>query len=219
MQFIPSTWAIVGVDADADGRRDPQDIYDASLGSAVYLCSGPDDLSTTAGQRSAVFRYNHSQRYVDLVLAIERAYLRGDFDSVPDGTTTTSFALGDTPLADPGRHPRHHHGHHGHHSHQGPHGPSDQPTQEPTSGPTDSPTTGPTGGPTHAPTSHPSSQPTIPIPPVTVPGGGPTVSVPPVPNPVPTVLSLTQAIVQCVSDGLQQGTAAFAACVQRLTGG
>src|SRR4051794_11885787 len=33
LQFIPSTWAIVGVDADNDGQRDPQDIYDASLGS------------------------------------------------------------------------------------------------------------------------------------------------------------------------------------------
>ena len=84
MQFIPSTWAIVGVDADNDGRRDPQDIYDASLGSAVYLCSGTDDLGTDAGQRAAVYRYNHSQRYVDLVLAIKQAYLAGDFSSVPE---------------------------------------------------------------------------------------------------------------------------------------
>jgi membrane-bound lytic murein transglycosylase B len=35
MQFIPSTWAIVGVDADNDGQRNPQDVYDAALGSAV----------------------------------------------------------------------------------------------------------------------------------------------------------------------------------------
>ncbi len=97
MQFIPSTWAIVGVDADNDGQRNPQDIYDASLGSAVYLCSGSDDLGTDAGQRSAVFRYNHSQRYVDLVLAITRAYLDGDFSSVPNGTTTTGFSFGTPP--------------------------------------------------------------------------------------------------------------------------
>ena len=45
MQFIPSTWMVVGVDGDADGRRDPQDIDDASLATAVYLCSGRDDLS------------------------------------------------------------------------------------------------------------------------------------------------------------------------------
>ena len=49
MQFIPSTWTVVGVDADGDGRRDPQDIDDASLATAVYLCSGTDDLATRRG--------------------------------------------------------------------------------------------------------------------------------------------------------------------------
>jgi Transglycosylase SLT domain len=78
MQFIPSTWTVVGVDADADGRRDPQDIDDASLAAAVYLCSGTDDLSTTEGQRAAVFRYNHSETYVDNVLAIMAGYLHAD---------------------------------------------------------------------------------------------------------------------------------------------
>jgi len=86
MQFIPSTWAVVGVDADGDGVRNPQDIDDAALGTAVYLCSGSDDLGTDEGLRSAVFRYNHSQSYVDLVLAIMDAYLQGDFTSTPNGT-------------------------------------------------------------------------------------------------------------------------------------
>ena len=49
MQFIPSTWSVVGVDADGDGQRNPQDIDDAALATAVYLCSGDDDLSTDAG--------------------------------------------------------------------------------------------------------------------------------------------------------------------------
>src|SRR5689334_2121848 len=70
MQFIPSTWSVVGVDADGDGQRNPQDIDDAALATAVYLCSGDDDLGSAAGQRSSVFRYNHSQSYVDLVLSI-----------------------------------------------------------------------------------------------------------------------------------------------------
>ncbi|HEX6150227.1 lytic transglycosylase domain-containing protein [Nocardioides sp.] len=88
MQFIPSTWSVVGVDGDNDGKRNPQDIDDAALASAVYLCSGKDDLSTEKGQRAAVYRYNHSDEYVDLVLAFMKAYLEGDFTSVPNGVTS-----------------------------------------------------------------------------------------------------------------------------------
>ncbi|GAA1922481.1 hypothetical protein GCM10009737_24970 [Nocardioides lentus] len=88
MQFIPSTWSVVGVDADGDGERNPQDIDDAALASAVYLCSGDEDLSTTAGQRSAVFRYNNSEDYVDLVLSIMEAYSQGDYSSVPTATAS-----------------------------------------------------------------------------------------------------------------------------------
>ena len=93
MQFIPSTWAVVGVDGDSDGKRDPQDIDDAALASAVYLCSGEEDLSGEAGQRAAVHRYNHSNDYVDLVLSIMTAYLDGDYLSVPDTTTTAAGVL------------------------------------------------------------------------------------------------------------------------------
>ena len=89
MQFIPGTWNVVGVDGDGDGERDPQDIDDASLATAVYLCSGSEDLSTRTGQESAVYRYNHSQEYVDLVLSIMNAYMEGDFSSVPNGTSST----------------------------------------------------------------------------------------------------------------------------------
>lgn len=86
MQFIPSTWASVKVDADGDGQRNPQDIDDAALASAVYLCSGDDDLSTRAGQEASVFRYNHSRAYVDLVLRIMEAYSQGDYTAIPSGT-------------------------------------------------------------------------------------------------------------------------------------
>jgi hypothetical protein len=107
MQFIPSTWSVVGVDADGDAKRNPQDIDDAALATAVYLCSGPDDLSSTEGQRSAVFRYNHSQAYVDLVLSVMNAYLDGDFTSVPNGTTSAGFFV-------PDPNPPAHHGNNGH---------------------------------------------------------------------------------------------------------
>ena len=88
MQFIPSTWSVVGVDADGDGKRNPQDIDDAALASAVYLCSGDDDLGTIAGRRASVFRYNHSQAYVDLVLRVRDAYLAGDYTAVPNYITS-----------------------------------------------------------------------------------------------------------------------------------
>jgi hypothetical protein len=87
MQFIPSTWSVVGVDADGDGQRNPQDIDDAALATAVYLCSGKDDLGTDGGRRSSVFRYNHSQQYVDLVLRLMEAYSQGDYTAVPAGTS------------------------------------------------------------------------------------------------------------------------------------
>ena len=86
MQFIPSTWSSVKVDADGDGQRNPQDIDDATLASGVYLCSGTDDLGTRAGQEAAVFRYNHSRQYVDLVLRIMDAYSQGDYSAIPSGT-------------------------------------------------------------------------------------------------------------------------------------
>lgn len=86
MQFIPSTWQVVKVDADGDGERNPQDIDDAALASSVYLCSGKDDLSTRAGQEAAVYRYNRSDDYVQLVLRIMEAYSSGDFTAVPSGT-------------------------------------------------------------------------------------------------------------------------------------
>jgi len=99
MQFIPSTWSMVGVDADGDGKRDPQDINDAALATAVYLCSGNEDLSSLSGQRAAVFRYNHSQSYVATVLGVASAYRAGDYTSVPDNTVTTDWTF--TPSTPP----------------------------------------------------------------------------------------------------------------------
>ncbi|MDZ5622704.1 lytic transglycosylase domain-containing protein [Nocardioides bizhenqiangii] len=102
MQFIPSTWSIVGVDADGDAKRNPQDIDDAALATAVYLCSGKDDLSTVVGQRAAVYRYNHSQAYVDLVLSIMDAYLEGDFTTIPNNTTVAGYIVPEAPSYNPG---------------------------------------------------------------------------------------------------------------------
>ncbi|EGD42401.1 LpqU protein [Nocardioidaceae bacterium Broad-1] len=116
MQFIPSTWSTVGVDADGDGRRDPQDVDDAALAAAVYLCSGSADLSTEAGQRSAVLRYNHSEAYVSAVLQIAEGYRLGTFEA-PTGVVLPAAQIPVTtaedleplsaasPSADPRRRP------------------------------------------------------------------------------------------------------------------
>lgn len=73
MQFIPGTWRRWQRDGSGDGINDPQNIYDGALTAAVYLCnSGPLDVDE--GLRRAVFAYNRSNAYVDLVLARGRTY-------------------------------------------------------------------------------------------------------------------------------------------------
>src|SRR5437899_2045322 len=79
MQFLPASWRAVGRDGNRDAVIDPQDINDAALAAGVYLCAGPGDLSDAAQLRASVFRYNHSQRYVDLVVAVMEQYGLGGY--------------------------------------------------------------------------------------------------------------------------------------------
>ncbi len=74
LQFIPTTWAVVGVDADGDGRRSPDDIDDAALAAGAYLCAGTSRLDTPGPARAALLRFNHSEAYVSLVLAYAESY-------------------------------------------------------------------------------------------------------------------------------------------------
>ena len=71
MQFIPSTWSIWGHGGN------PNNVYDAALTAGRYLCAGGGNLSTSAGQVAAVFSYNHSDSYVQQVLARAYAYSGG----------------------------------------------------------------------------------------------------------------------------------------------
>ncbi|MFI5609098.1 lytic transglycosylase domain-containing protein [Amycolatopsis sp. NPDC051903] len=82
-QFIPGTWRGYASDGNGDGVSDPDNIYDETLATARYLCSGGLDLSTDQMQRVAVRRYNNSQSYVDTVMAYAAAY-RGGVSSLPD---------------------------------------------------------------------------------------------------------------------------------------
>ncbi|GAA1257723.1 lytic murein transglycosylase [Oryzihumus leptocrescens] len=74
MQFIPGTWLRAGVDADGDGRADPQDVDDAAAAAAAYLCSHGRDLARAADLRAAVLAYNHSGDYLTTVLGWMRTF-------------------------------------------------------------------------------------------------------------------------------------------------
>jgi len=74
MQFIPSTWERWAADGDGDGVEDPQDVDDAALAAAHYLCSSGEDLATGSGWSAAVYSYNHSNPYVRAVYDASRAY-------------------------------------------------------------------------------------------------------------------------------------------------
>ena len=158
MQLAPSTWAVVGVDGDGDGRRNPYDIDDASLAVSVLLCQGDDDLRKRHGRVSAVKRVNDDRTFIETVLAVDRAYRTqlsetADDDPIivaktpytPDLPTDLPTDDDFTPV-DPTDDPT----------------PSDEPTDPvtwptpelPTEDPTDP--TGPTDGPTDCPTDAPS---------------------------------------------------------------
>ena len=76
MQFIPSTWRRWASDANLDGHGDPQQIDDAALAAARYLCAGGRDLSVPADWWAAVFSYNNSVPYGQKVFGLADGYAR-----------------------------------------------------------------------------------------------------------------------------------------------
>ncbi|RLV65885.1 Secreted protein [Streptomyces sp. CBMAI 2042] len=119
MQFIPSTWATWGQDANGDGRKDPNNIYDAALAAGRYLCAGGRNLAVAADLDRAVLSYNQSTEYLRTVRSWFAYYQRGTHE-VPDGS-------GVLPTA--------------------PSTPTPSPTPTPTPSPTPGGTTGPTPSP------------------------------------------------------------------------
>ncbi|MEU6662816.1 lytic transglycosylase [Streptomyces sp. NPDC046821] len=105
MQFIPSTWAWAGRDGNGDGKKDPNNIYDAALAAGHYLCRGDRDLSQSSDLRSAILSYNQSQEYLNTVLSWLEFYRRGTHE-VPDGTGVQPGGRSDgapDPKPNPGR--------------------------------------------------------------------------------------------------------------------
>lgn len=73
LQFIPGTWVRWGADGNADGVADPNQIDDAALAAARYLCHS-GSMTTPDGWRAAIFSYNHLDTYVDDVAIAANRY-------------------------------------------------------------------------------------------------------------------------------------------------
>jgi len=77
MQFLPGTWSRYASDGDGDGKADVQNVYDASLAAARYLCSGGLNLRDPSQVMAAILRYNNSIAYARNVLGWAAAYATG----------------------------------------------------------------------------------------------------------------------------------------------
>jgi len=66
MQFLPSTWERWGADGDGDGVADVDDLDDAALAAARYLCAA-GDLTDASTWIAAVSGYNPGVEYNNAV--------------------------------------------------------------------------------------------------------------------------------------------------------
>src|SRR5438105_3976927 len=91
MQFLPSTWAKYGVDANGDGKRDPYNPVDAIFAAASYLKAAGGDKDI----KRAIFAYNHAGWYVDSVLLRAKliAGVPGDLIGSLTGLTEGRFPV------------------------------------------------------------------------------------------------------------------------------
>ncbi|GHF72955.1 hypothetical protein GCM10018790_58560 [Kitasatospora xanthocidica] len=196
MQFIPSTWASWGVDANGDGKADPNNVFDAAESAGRYLCAGGRDLADPAQLDRAVLSYNQSGEYLRTVRNWMAHYGSGTVTTVPNrpgpslpspylpvgggttggGPTDTGATATPTPTQQPT-------------TPATPTG-SPSPTAEPTTPPSPTTTPTPTGSPsptaqpTTTPTGTPSSTPTAT--PTTTPTGTPTGTPTACPDPTAT---------------------------------
>ena len=92
MQFIPQTWNLFEADGNADEVSDPQNIYDASLASARYLCTATKTMTTLEGRQLAYFAYNHDDAYTAAVEESGQRYQT--LIELPDDEYGTALTLG-----------------------------------------------------------------------------------------------------------------------------
>ena len=76
MQFMPATWATVGVDGDGDHLADITNDADSIYSAAHYLVRSGATRGID-GVRQSLFAYNHADWYVNDVLRYAEAYRTG----------------------------------------------------------------------------------------------------------------------------------------------
>lgn len=101
MQFLPGTWSRYASDGDGDGKADPQNVYDAALGAARYLCSGGLNLRNQSQVLTAILRYNNSMAYAQNVMGWAGAYATGVEPVALPPITGPVPALADAHLENP----------------------------------------------------------------------------------------------------------------------
>ena len=74
MQFIPTTWESYAQDGNLDGRTDPNQLDDAALTAAIYLCESGGDVTTDDGWATALVTYNRSVSYAHDVTELAESY-------------------------------------------------------------------------------------------------------------------------------------------------
>ncbi|MEO3939301.1 NlpC/P60 family protein [Dermatophilaceae bacterium Soc4.6] len=102
MQFMPATWAVMGVDGNGDGRADITNPADSAMSAANYLTQ-EGATSSPNGVRRAIFAYNHADWYVNDVLFYAAAYgggtvLGGGTDCGPTPTGPSGPGAGNPQL-------------------------------------------------------------------------------------------------------------------------
>jgi membrane-bound lytic murein transglycosylase B len=76
MQFIPGTWRKWASDGNGDGLGDPQQIDDAALAAARYLCAGGRDMASPSGWWAGILSYNNSTEYAQKVFGLADGYAK-----------------------------------------------------------------------------------------------------------------------------------------------
>jgi len=67
---VPTTWRELGRDGNRDGRKDPNNLFDAALTATAHLClREPGNYADRIQLRRSLIAYNQSARYTDEVLA------------------------------------------------------------------------------------------------------------------------------------------------------